>query len=105
MYGGSFTTPQPCTAVHRNQGSRSLEGENFSGREWRTATLRVRELDARGDSRRADIVHSARRSLWSKPASLSFRRRRRRGRVLLAELVDAAAGVHNFLLARIEGMA
>ena len=36
-----------------------------------------------------------------KPASLGFRRRR----IFLAEFIDAAAGIHNFLLAGIERVA
>jgi hypothetical protein len=38
---------------------------------------------------------------FEKPASLGFRRHR----ISLAELIDATAGIHNFLLAGIERMA
>ena len=80
MLLGSIRSPQPCTAEHRNQGSASD----------------ARTIPPRGQSR-----HPRARNNLEKPASLGFRRRR----IFLAEFIDAAAGIHNFLLAGIERVA
>src|SRR5882672_12602763 len=78
--------PQPCTAVHRNQGSA------FQARAFMRAAKRART------SSRSERLKLR---LRGKLAGLGFRR----CRILLAELIDATAGIHNFLLAGIERMA
>src|SRR5271154_6239943 len=75
----SFAAPQPCTAVHRNQVSAS-------------------RAQARPPAKGA---REARHNAACGELGLGLGGRR----VLLAEFVDAAAGIHDFLLARVEGMA
>src|SRR6201999_3107920 len=89
-------SPQPCTASHWNQAHRSPKA--------RTSSRDLREFAQANEMRGGRVSQPPR----EKRKSLSLRGRpglRRRSRVLLAELVDAAAGIHNFLLARIERMA
>jgi hypothetical protein len=64
--------------------------------------------NARRANARALKQPALKRAGWRSGSPLGFCRRRRfcgRCRVLFAELIDAAAGVHNFLLAGVERMA
>src|SRR5882672_9806191 len=63
----------------------------------RAPSCTQRQLERARTSSRSARLTSSKRQL----AGLGFRRRR----VLLAEFIDAAAGIHNFLLAGIERMA
>jgi hypothetical protein len=56
----------------------------------------------RARTRHAEVISIRAHTSIEKDRRLSFRSSRR---VLLAEFIDAAAGIHNFLLARIERMA
>src|SRR5258708_16111501 len=94
--------PQPCTAVHRNQAHTSPKRATSASS--RASSLLHLVQDARRDLRARVNQPALRKACWR----LGFCRGRSlcgRGCVLLAELVDAAAGIHNFLLAGVERMA
>jgi len=76
----SFETSQPCTALQRNQGSPSYAQQEARADQY---------LSPRGSYSQQKI------------RVLGFRSRG----ILLAEFIDATAGIHNFLLAGVERMA